>query len=194
MKKSFAVVLFLMTAAAALAGEEPQRRVFVYGGDGPLMGKRAFIGIGLTSLTPELREFFGAPRDAGVLVGSVTANSPAAKAGLKVGDVIVAVDGKSVEGAFDLNQAMRDKHSGDSVRIEVVRNKARQTMVATAEERDVREFRRAFSLGDMENHLKEMDSAEWRALVATPQTDDLRARIRELEIRLQELEKKLQQK
>lgn len=188
-KKLSAFAVALMCVTAAFAQETHRFVIEDFGG-----GKRAIIGAGLTGLTPELREFFGAPREAGVLVGSLTENGPAAKAGLRVGDVITAVDGIRVAGAGDLAHAMKGKHAGDTVRLDVVRNKNKQSIVVTTEERDVREFRRAFSLPDMERQLGQLDGAEWRALVATPDTDDLRARIRDLEQRLQELEKKLQQK
>lgn len=188
-KKLFALAVVLMCITSAFAQET--HRFVIRDFDGP---KRAFIGAGLTGLTPELREFFGAPREAGVLVGSLTENGPGAKAGLRVGDVITAVDGARVAGAGDLAQAMHGKKAGDTVRLDIVRNKSRQSLTVTAEEREVREFRRAFSLPEMERELGSLDGAEWRALVATPDSEDLRARIRDLEQRLQQLEKKLQQK
>jgi membrane-associated protease RseP (regulator of RpoE activity) len=188
-KKLFAVAVVLMCITSAFA-QESRRFVFrEFDGE-----KRAFIGAGLTSLTPELREFFGAPRESGVLVASLTDNGPSAKAGLRVGDVIIAVDGTHVAGAGDLAQAMRGKKASDTVRLDIVRNKSKQSIAVTTEERDVREFRKTFSLPEMEHALGQVDGAEWRALLATPDTEDLRARIRDLELRLQELEKKLQQK
>src|SRR5262245_15606747 len=51
-------------------------------------GKHAggFLGVQLIGITPELRQHYGVPKDAGVLVGAVEADSPAAKAGIQVGD------------------------------------------------------------------------------------------------------------
>ena len=46
------------------------------------------LGVGLTDLTPELREHFGVGGDAGVMISRVVEDSPAAKAGLRVGDII----------------------------------------------------------------------------------------------------------
>ena len=185
----FAIVLTVATTTFA-----QERRKFVIA-DGPgLLGKRVVIGAMLTSLTPELRQFFGAPSDQGVLVAQVTENGPAAKAGLRVGDVITGVDGNPIGESMDIAQAMRGKHGGDTVRLDVVRNHNKQTLVVTAEERDVREFRKTVTLDDMQHQLGALDGAEWKALVATPDTEDLRAKIRELEQRLAELEKKLNQK
>ncbi|HEY6843532.1 MAG TPA: PDZ domain-containing protein, partial [Thermoanaerobaculia bacterium] len=132
----FTIVLTLATSAFA-----QERRKFVITEGGPF-GKRVVIGAMLTSLTPELRQFFGAPSDQGVLVASVTENGPAAMAGVRVGDVITAVDGNPIGESMDIAQIMRDKHAGDSVRLDVVRNHTKQSIVATAEEREVREFRK----------------------------------------------------
>jgi membrane-associated protease RseP (regulator of RpoE activity) len=186
-RKIFALAIFLMTVASVY-GQEIRRFVIAE------PGKRAFIGAALTSLTPELREYFGAPKDAGVLVASITENGPAAKAGLRVGDVITAVDGNRIDESFDIAQSMRSKRAGDNVKLDIVRNRNKQSLVVTAEEREMREFRRTFTLDDMSHQLGQLDGSEWRALVASPDTEELRARIRDLEQRLQELEKKLQQK
>ena len=56
-------------------------------------------GIRVDSLTPQLREFFGVRNGEGMLFASVEAESAPAKAGLKVGDVITAVDGKRMSPA-----------------------------------------------------------------------------------------------
>jgi len=156
-------------------------------------GKTAFLGVAMCDLTPELREFFGATRDAGVLVSSLTENGPAAKAGLRVGDVITAVNGKPVSNKGQVVAAMRDKHAGDSIRIEAIRGKARQTFTATAEERKLPGFE-AFNKIPLSEHGfgTLLPRGEWRAYVDSPDREELRTRIRELETRLQELEKKLQ--
>jgi len=196
LKKLFTLFV-LLTAATAMFAGEPERRVVVIR-DGKVLvdegfaggGRRGYVGISMTNLTPELREFFGASKDAGVLIGSVADNSPADKAGLRVGDVVTAINGKEVKGSWDVYSAMADKRSGDSIRFEVLRGKAKQTIVATAEERDLPQMMRAFDLGELERNLKPL-TREWRYDVATPDIDGLRARIRELEIKLRELQKRL---
>ena len=201
MSKKLSVLLSLLivtTSAFAFAdSDDPVRRTVIVRNGEVLMddsdppGKRAFVGVSLTQLTPELREFFGASKDAGVLVSSVSENGPAAKAGVRVGDVITSVNGKTTARARDISQAIRDNHAGDSIRIEVIRGKSRQTLVATAEEREMPEFR-AFNLKDLENFTIP-PGAEWHQRVFPSGGDeDLRARIRTLEKRLQELEKRLQ--
>jgi len=198
------VFVFLMTATTLFAGDPDRRVVIVRDGQvlldegSPLIGTRGYIGISLTQLTPELREYFGAPKDTGVLVSSLADNGPAEKAGVHVGDVIVAVNGKTVAGTRELTHAMRDVKKGESVRIEVIRGKARQTIVATADEREMPEMLRALDLADLGQNLGSLSSLGgpgWHTRIAAPEDiDALRARIRELEMRMKELQKRLDQK
>ena len=199
MKRLSICLLLLMAVASAFADDPIRRTLIVRDGDvllddfGP-PGKRAFVGLSLISLTPELREFFGTPKDSGVLVSSVTDNGPAAKAGLRVGDIITAVNGKPTTGYRDLREAIKDSHAGDSIRMDVLRGKARQTIVATAEEREGPQIR-SFKLGELERELGPMlPKSEWHGKLMAPDNEELHVRIRDLEKRLQELEKRLQQK
>ena len=71
--------------------------------------KRPWLGAKLQAVTPEIAERLGLKRPTGALVASVTPNSPAARAGLRTGDLIVAIDGQAVEdpNAFDYRFATR---------------------------------------------------------------------------------------
>ena len=89
------------------------------------------IGVSVTALTKQLSDHFGV--GGGVLVINVRENSPAAKAGLKAGDVIVEVEGTEVKGDLDLVRAISDKKEGD-VQLTIVRDKNRQTISVTPEE------------------------------------------------------------
>jgi membrane-associated protease RseP (regulator of RpoE activity) len=98
-----------------------------------------YIGVRPIEMTPDLRVHFGAPREAGVLVGTVEKDSPAAKAGLQVGDIVTAADGQKVERRRDLVRAIRHKKEGDTVQIDIVRDRATKTLsVAVAEREDGR--------------------------------------------------------
>ena len=194
MKKTLSLFVLLMTTTALFAADQIRRTVIVRDGNVLLdeidpPGKRAFVGVSMVELTPELRAFFGAANESGVLVSSVTENGPAAKAGVRVGDVITAINGKTVANYHDLRDAIKDNHAGDSVRIDVIRGKNRQTMMATLDEREWPEFR-AFKLGNLERELPPMPK-EWRGKLFGPDNDELRARIKDLEKRLLELEKRL---
>ena len=71
--------------------------------------KRPWLGARLQAVTPEIAETFGLRLPTGALVASVVANSPAARAGLKSSDLIVAIDGQTVDdpNAFDYRFATR---------------------------------------------------------------------------------------
>jgi serine protease Do len=92
---------------------------------------RGRLGVQLNELTPELAQYFGA-KDGGVLVSRVTPDSPAAKAGLKAGDVITSVDGDRVRDTDDLVDELRDKDG--EVTIGIVRDKNETNVKATLEE------------------------------------------------------------
>lgn len=94
-------------------------------------GNRRQIGLGLTPLTKQLGEHFGV--EGGALVNTVRENSPAAKAGLKAGDIVVEVDGKVVKGEFDVIRAIGEKREGD-VTLTYVRDRNRRTVTLTPEE------------------------------------------------------------
>jgi serine protease Do len=100
----------------------------------PFIGRsRGRLGVSVQSLTDDLEEYFGA-KNGGALVSSVTRESAAAKAGIKAGDVIVSVNGRSVSDADDLISELEDI-SGD-VTIVVLRDKKEMTLKATIEARD----------------------------------------------------------
>jgi serine protease Do len=88
------------------------------------------LGITGDELTSQLAGYFGVKQGKGVLVSEVVMGSPAAKAGLKAGDIIVAVDGKDVATVGELRKALEIK-SGDEKRklnLTVVRDRHEQTI------------------------------------------------------------------
>jgi membrane-associated protease RseP (regulator of RpoE activity) len=88
------------------------------------------LGTSVVTMTEELRQHFGAPVDAGLLVSKVEADSPAAKAGVKVGDVLTRVDGEPVTDSSDVANALSDKKKGEAATVVVVRNKRTLTLSA----------------------------------------------------------------
>ena len=82
---------------------------------------RPKLGVHVIETTPELRQKLGGDMDRGALVGKVLADSPAEKAGLAVGDLILSVNGRSVHNASGLVAALRDK-GGETITLEVVRD------------------------------------------------------------------------
>ncbi len=99
--------------------------------------RRAWIGVSFQELTPELAAAFslGERSRAGALIADVVPRGPAARAGLRAGDVVVAVDGQPVREGRDLLRAVLRHDIGTSVRLEVVRDRRRRTMTLTTAER-----------------------------------------------------------
>lgn len=110
-------------------------------------------GISMENLTPQLATYFGVKSGNGALVKSVERGSAAEKAGIKAGDVIVKVDGDTIEGRSDFRQAIRHRNA-DAVKVTVVRNKAEQTLTMTLPKN---EGRRAYKKNDDDSSLNNLD-------------------------------------
>jgi membrane-associated protease RseP (regulator of RpoE activity) len=85
------------------------------------------LGVQLVEATPELRVHLGADEDTGVLVSKVLPGTPAESAGIRVGDLILSVDGERIEDSGDLIHALHDK-GGTTFEIQVIRNKRSQAL------------------------------------------------------------------
>ncbi len=83
---------------------------------------RGFLGIALQPLSDELAKMFKIENNAGALVASVSEKSPAEKAGVKDGDIIVEVSGKKVEGPRELQLLVAAIAPGTKVDVKVVRD------------------------------------------------------------------------
>jgi S1-C subfamily serine protease len=89
------------------------------------------LGVTVQELTPQLATYFGAKE--GVLVTSVADGSAAAKAGLKAGDVITAVNDQGVKASADLMRLLRESGNGAEVTIAIVRDRKPATVKAKLE-------------------------------------------------------------
>ena len=93
--------------------------------------RRPWLGAKLQNVTPDIAESLGLKRPAGALVATVTDKSPAARAGLKTGDLIVAVDGQAVDDQNAFDYRFATKPLGGSAQLGVVRA-GRETKIAIA--------------------------------------------------------------
>lgn len=82
---------------------------------------RPRLGVQLVNVTGELREHLGADPNEGVLVGRVLGDTPAEEAGVKVGDLIVAVGGETVAQRGDLTRLLRER-DGETFNLDVIRD------------------------------------------------------------------------
>jgi S1-C subfamily serine protease len=85
--------------------------------------RRSYIGVEAQTvpLHRRLVRFYNLPQETGVAVSSVTAGSPAQRAGLREGDIIVAIEGNSVAGVDDLHRLLTDTRVGVSSSLTVLR-------------------------------------------------------------------------
>jgi serine protease Do len=97
------------------------------------LAPRGRLGTSVESLSPELAEYFGVK--SGVLVAGVEKDSPAAKAGLKAGDVITAVDGHTVASPSELVRALPSGDAAHDVNLTFVREKKELKATAKLEKR-----------------------------------------------------------
>jgi serine protease Do len=103
---------------------------------------RGWLGVSIQPLTPELAKSFGLTATQGALVASVTDDSPAARSGLRPGDVIVRYDGKPVDSPRALPLLVANTEVGRAVDLGVIRDGALQVLrVAVGTAPDTREAR-----------------------------------------------------
>ena len=153
-----------------------------------------YIGVRPVEMTPELRAHFGAPKEAGVFVGKVEKDSPAAKAGLQVADIVTSADGEKIGSTRDLVRAVRRKKEGETVKIELLRDRTPKTLTVTVAEREGGKTR----LGDFGPGMRKF---HWRGVRPVPPippvppvapfppgSPDLQDRLDDLEKRLDALE------
>jgi membrane-associated protease RseP (regulator of RpoE activity) len=221
----FAAALSIVAIQAVASEAEPkaapksepkvkERRMVVVSGDRileldgprhPHAARGGFLGVSTMELSAELREHFGVAKDTGVLVSRVSDDTPASRAGIRAGDIITEIDGKKIRTLADVSRAISPKKDNETARIEVVRNKVPQQLVATVtvKERDVltyrfrtpegREIVGPEAIEAMEHARKVMGAPEVRErIMKIEDCAKVQQRIRDLETRLKEMEKRLQ--
>jgi PDZ domain len=159
-----------------------------------------FIGVKPIEMTPELRQHFGAPRDAGILVGSVEPDGPAAKAGLQVGDIVTTVDGDRIESTGELVRLVRHKKGGETITVELLRNKASRSVKVTVGERKASEMRigelpdrRVWKdwSRDFNRDLDRDGKWNWKTPMPPAAVPDLEERLNDIEKKLKDIEGRL---
>jgi len=93
--------------------------------------EHGYIGIQISDVTPDNAKFFHLNKAVGALVSDVTPDSPGAKAGLKTGDVITELDGKSITDAGQLQMLVGQKHPGETIHLALMRNDSPTSVAVT---------------------------------------------------------------
>ena len=96
---------------------------------------RGWLGVGIQEVTADLAAKFGIRENDGVLVNDVFENEPAARAGLKPGDIIAKVDGRRVETPAGLSRAVAGLTPGTKIELDVIRSGERRTVIVDLGER-----------------------------------------------------------
>jgi serine protease Do/serine protease DegQ len=102
--------------------------------------RRGRLGVGIQDLTPDLARAFNLTQRAGAVVSQVEEGSPADKAGIVVGDVIVGVNGVPIKGSSELRNSIGLLRIDSSVDLDVIRNGKKRRMTAMIEEAPMHEL------------------------------------------------------
>lgn len=101
--------------------------------------RRGSIGsLSVAPLTTQLAEELGAPNTNGIVIAQMTRNSPAARAGISPGDIILSVNNRDIADTGQLLRAIADAPIGSTATIDVLRDGKRQTFKVTVEEQQDR--------------------------------------------------------
>ena len=97
--------------------------------------ERGFVGVKIENISDEIQEAMGLPTKAGVLIDEVSPNTPAEKAGLKIGDLIVTLNDKKIKDYDDFLFKIGTHQPGDTVELGVIRDKKESKFTLTLIER-----------------------------------------------------------
>ncbi|TAJ70001.1 MAG: Do family serine endopeptidase [Phenylobacterium sp.] len=90
--------------------------------------ERGYIGATIQNFTTEMAEAQGMENQKGAIVADISAGGPSARAGVQVGDVVVAVNGVSVKSSSDLTRQVARVRAGENLRLDVIRDGKRRTV------------------------------------------------------------------
>jgi serine protease Do len=113
---------------------------------------RGWLGVSIQKITPELASQLNLKNDSGALVSDVVENSPAEKAGLKRGDVIVAYDGKKTDEPYVLRNMVANSTPGEEHSMTVIRENQKLELKVTIGELPVE--MQAVESGEFQNVLR----------------------------------------
>lgn len=97
---------------------------------------RGWLGVGIQSIDQDLAASFGLDKPTGALIASIVPDSPAQKAGINVGDVVLRFNGKAIRKSSDLPPLVGTVSAGTGVELEILRNGKPQTLTVIIGELD----------------------------------------------------------
>jgi S1-C subfamily serine protease len=153
---------------------------------------RGRLGVYINDLSEGLAEYFGVPEGEGALVEDIVEGSPAEKAGIRAGDIIIKVGDEGVGDTEELKEAIGDMEAGKQTPVVVWREGKQQTLYATVEESEGTRARKAYirALEGSGDEVRKIHIVETEAAAELKETiDELKAEIEELKAEIRELEK-----
>jgi serine protease Do len=114
----------------------------------------AHIGLGISDVTPENAKFFADSNASGAVVTEVEPDSPGAKAGLRIGDVITEIDGQKAADAGELQAVVGQKQPGAKIMLEVLREGKSVSVPVTLEEMGNRAGEGSGSAGEGQGKMR----------------------------------------
>src|SRR6516225_3482230 len=129
-----------------------------------------YMGLGITDVTPENAKFFESKDNRGAIVTQVEQDSPAAKAGLKVGDLITSINGTEINDASELQVKVGQTAPGTIIKLAVVRDGRSMELPVTLEKMGARDK------GEEEASNSESGKPRW-GLSLADMTSDLREQL-----------------
>jgi serine protease Do len=115
---------------------------------------RGRLGVTIQGVTQELADSFGLKKPQGALVAAVESKSPADKAGLKTGDIILGVDGRDIENSIDLPRIIGESRPGTQVKLKIWRQGETKELSASLGEAPAEKLAKADTGGDKEKSSK----------------------------------------
>lgn len=150
---------------------------------------RPRLGVEIQDLNEDLRGYFDVPENRGALVTRVLDDTPARRAGIRAGDVIVELDGRRIDDSDDLRRELARKSAG-TVRVTVLRKGERQTLTAQLQRRN-----QPFVAGrDFEELLRPYrNNGPQSQRELRDQRDELRREMQRMQREMDELRRELEQ-
>ncbi|MEE8342115.1 MAG: PDZ domain-containing protein [Candidatus Neomarinimicrobiota bacterium] len=144
--------------------------------------KAGFLGIQLQDLSEQLSDHFKVKDGNGVLISEVVKDSPAEKAGLKAGDIIIKVDDDVIENAGDLRSVIRSYKPEEKVSISVIRDGKKKKLNATLGETEQEYFHNFGNFEGFEFPEFQFDQQEFEEKM-----EEMQEQLQELKLELKEL-------
>jgi S1-C subfamily serine protease len=124
------IIALAVALAFAKEEKEVEKKVFLFSSGG------SWLGVGLADVDSARSKELGMKEERGAEIQSVVPESPAAEAGLKLGDVILEYHGTRIEGVAQLTRLVRETPAGRTVTLEVWRDRAARAVQVKVGERD----------------------------------------------------------